>query len=276
MKLAFSTLGCPKWTLNQILENAVKMGFDGIEFRGLLDDIDITRRPEFTTEFSKTRQMLIDRGLAVSCLSTSARFAIVDPSEKQKSFDEVQRYMELAVKLDLPDVPIIRVFGGRFPKGYNREKIMAITAENLRQIGKRAEEYDVTLAVETHDDWSDSALCAQLISQVNNPKIRILWDLHHPYRFNNESPEVTYANIGKYTVGIHIKDSVLNEKGELVHVLVGEGGVPLRKMLDMLIQGGYSGYATLEWEKRWHPELLEPEIVFSHYVQKMREWGFHD
>ena len=49
------------------------------------------------------------------------------------------------------------------------------------------------------------------------------------------------------------------------------GDVPLKTMLDLLVAGGYNGYACLEWEKRWIPSLAEPEIVFPQYVQKMRE-----
>jgi sugar phosphate isomerase/epimerase len=56
------------------------------------------------------------------------------------------------------------------------------------------------------------------------------------------------------------------------YVLLGEGDVPLKKVLDMLTAGGYDGYAILEWEKRWHPESAEPELTFLQYVSKMREW----
>ena len=35
MKLSFATLGCPKWTLEQIAANAKAMGFDGVELRGV-------------------------------------------------------------------------------------------------------------------------------------------------------------------------------------------------------------------------------------------------
>ena len=42
MKLSFTTLGCPDWTLQQIVENAAQMGYDGIDFRGLQQEIDIT------------------------------------------------------------------------------------------------------------------------------------------------------------------------------------------------------------------------------------------
>ena len=56
------------------------------------------------------------------------------------------------------------------------------------------------------------------------------------------------------------------------NVLLGEGDVPLREMLDLLVSGGYEGYAILEWEKRWIPDLPEPEIVFPQYVATMRTW----
>jgi len=35
--------------------------------------------------------------------------------------------------------------------------------------------------------------------------------------------------------------------------------------------GGYDGYLTLEWEKRWVPELAEPEVAFPQFVAFMRQ-----
>lgn len=35
MKLAFATLGCPAWTLEQIAVNAKAMKYDGVELRGI-------------------------------------------------------------------------------------------------------------------------------------------------------------------------------------------------------------------------------------------------
>ena len=92
-----------------------------------------------------------------------------------------------------------------------------------------------------------------------------------PGRTNGEPAKVTYDHLAPYVVSIHVKDSVPTEDGHQ-YVLLGEGDVPLQEMLDLLIAGGYDGYAILEWEKRWHPTLPEPEIVFPQYVSKMREW----
>ena len=47
--LAFSTLGCPDWTLQQIVDFAVKHGYKGLELRGLQRQMDLPKCPEFST-----------------------------------------------------------------------------------------------------------------------------------------------------------------------------------------------------------------------------------
>jgi len=40
----------------------------------------------------------------------------------------------------------------------------------------------------------------------------------------------------------------------------------------VLAAGGYRGYYCFEWEKRWHPEIEEPEIAIPHYAKVMRQY----
>jgi sugar phosphate isomerase/epimerase len=213
--------------------------------------------------------LFADHGVAISGIAISARYAVVDAAEKTQHFDETRRNMELAARLG---TRILRVYGGKVPEGHTVDSIMPTLVENLRQIGDEAEQYDITLALETHDDWTDSSVFRRLMDEANHPRVRVLWDLHHPYRTNGEPAEVTYKNLAPYTVSTHFKDSVPNPGGGHTYVLLGEGDVPLKAMIDMLLAGGYDGYAILEWEKRWHRELAEPEIAFPQYVEKMREW----
>ena len=41
LPLAFSTLGCPKWTWPEILDFAAQHGFSGVELRGLLGEMNL-------------------------------------------------------------------------------------------------------------------------------------------------------------------------------------------------------------------------------------------
>jgi len=269
MKISFTTLGCPNWTLRKIVENAFQMGFDGIEFRGVRDEMDISRLPEFTRDIEETKKLLSNYKIAVSGIAISARFAVINPEEKKKHFAETRQNLKIAAQLA---APIVRVFGGRIPKGYTVEEMVPVLVKNLREMADEAEEYGVKLALETHDDWIDSAVVSHVMKEVNHPYVGILWDMYHPFRFNHEDPEETYTNLSPYIVGVHVKDSILDENGQTKLVLPGEGDVPLKKMLKMLINDDYNGYVTFEWEKRWHPYLPEPEIAFPRFVEKMREW----
>jgi len=97
------------------------MGFCGVELRGLTGDMDITIRPEFTTALADTTSLFADHGIAISCLSTSARYAVIEHAERQHCLDETRRYLELAARLG---APVVRVFGGQVPDGHTRQSIL--------------------------------------------------------------------------------------------------------------------------------------------------------
>ena len=125
----------------------------------------------------------------------------------------------------------------------------------------------VDVVLETHDAFSTGAQVVEALSQAAHPRVAALWDLHHPYR-QGEAAADTYKLLKPYTRLTHVKDSKPNE----TYCLLGEGDIPIREMVTLLKQGGYDGYLSLEWEKRWIPALADPEIVFPQYAAKLREY----
>ena len=92
MKLSVTTLGCPEWTLAQIIDRVHGYGYHGIDLRGLGDTLDVTLRPEFSTQIDRTRALLESHGLVVSGFSSSA-LCYADSVEKaDASRAEVERY----------------------------------------------------------------------------------------------------------------------------------------------------------------------------------------
>ena len=74
---------------------------------------------------------------------------------------------------------------------------------------------------------------------------------------------------------MHIKDYMRKKPDgakDWTLVKVGDGEIPIVPILKQVIADGYDGYFSFEWEKKWHPEIDEPEIAFPHFVQKMHEW----
>src|SRR5206468_3420085 len=69
LPIAFSTLGCPGWTWPTVLDQADRLGYAGIELRGIQGDMDLTKRPELTGDgLKQTRRDLEARGIVVTDL----------------------------------------------------------------------------------------------------------------------------------------------------------------------------------------------------------------
>ena len=84
-----------------------------------------------------------------------------------------------------------------------------------------------------------------------------------------EKPETTVTNLKPWLWHTHMKDSQLTESGYR-YTLPGFGDVPLADSVHTLNAGGYAGYYSLEWVKRWDTTLEEPGIVFAHFANFMR------
>ena len=60
--LSFSTLGCPQWSFEKIVQCAADNGYQGIEIRGIQDQLDLPKCPEFSTpeRIAATRRLALD------------------------------------------------------------------------------------------------------------------------------------------------------------------------------------------------------------------------
>ena len=46
----------------------------------------------------------------------------------------------------------------------------------------------------------------------------------------------------------------------------------MRESLAALRRGGYDGWVAVEWEKKWHPHIPEPEVALPQHATLLREW----
>ena len=99
----------------------------------------------------------------------------------------------------------------------------------------------------------------------------LLWDAHHTFVAGKEQPADTWKSLGKYVRHTHLKDSK-PEGDERRYVLTGSGEVPVKEQVRVLAQAGYKGFYCFEWEKKWHPEIEEPEVAFPHFARTIREY----
>jgi len=98
-----------------------------------------------------------------------------------------------------------------------------------------------------------------------------VWDSHHPHRMG-ETPAEVYANLGPRILLAQVKDARLTEDGDWRLVLLGAGEVPVRDMLRLLAAGSYPHWISVEWEKRWHPEIEDPEVALPQHLDLLTAW----
>jgi len=264
VKIAFSTLACPDWTWPDIYSMAKDFRFDGIEIRGLGNEIFSVKAQPFTEkQLPATVEKLRSLNLEIPCLSSGACLKFKDKFDVAEN--EVKEYAKLAQKLD---ASYIRILADLNP-GPEDEVDDDYIIEALKKLVPIAEEYNVTLLVETNGVYSDTARLAKVLAKVGSRKVAALWDMHHPYRYGGEAPETTVANLGEYIKYIQVKDSVMREDGTVEYRIMGTGDIPVKEMIEALDTINYNGYISLEWVKRWARDLSDAGIVIPQFAEYM-------
>jgi sugar phosphate isomerase/epimerase len=271
MKISMMTLGCPDWDLDMICAKGREYGFDGVDFRGYRDTMDVTTLPEFTTGAGETRQKLADAGLTVSGISSSIMVCV--PERRVENLEEARRTIAVAKGFGCTNV---RVFGGGDLDVYGRTQLADFGRDCVEAILELDGAQDLHWLFETHDNWIRSSHCKLLLDRIDNPAFGALWDMGHTARVGEESPQETFALIGERIKYTHVKDAVYDPKHAQSmddgwhYVLPGVGQLPLTEAIGVLRSNGYDDWILFEHEKRWHPELAEPEVAFPAFVQWVR------
>ena len=266
--LSFSTLGCPDWSLDQIIEFAAKHHYNGIEVRGIQREMDLTKYPAFSSATNRQAYLkkMGDQGLHFVDLGSSATMHFADPIERKKNLDEGKRFIDLAQQLDCP---FVRVFPNNLPKDQDKAATMDLIAQGIKELADYAKGSKVTVLMETHGDLVKAVDIEQLMQNVNHPHAGLVWDIANMWTITKEPPAEVYPRLKKFIRHTHIKDAKLNAD-KLEYTFMGKGDVPIFEAIDILSKDGYAGYYSFEWEKLWHPEIAAPELAIADYSKVMR------
>ena len=269
-RLAFSTLAFPAASLATALSLGRSWGYSGVELR--LIDGELIDPAMDAAARNQVRRTLAHGGLPAVAVDSSIRLTGDDP------LPGLLRFLELASDWESP---LVRVFGGELPADdladpAGRRARLESAARVLETAALAAERLGVAIGVETHDAFSASSVVAELLAMVNSGAagpVGAVWDSHHPYRMG-ESPAEVAGNLAGRILLAQVKDArrAPQRPGGWQLVLLGHGEVPVPEMLALLTGAGYPGWISVEWEKRWHPEIEDPEIALPQHIAVLRQW----
>ncbi len=265
MQISFTTLGCPDWSLEQIAANAKDYGYDGVELRVNNDGNHLSPDTSLADAEEVGRQFR-DTGAPITCVMGYSSFASQDEAAVAGNQAVLEKLIALAAAMQ---APYIRTFAGQLPEGTTLEAMIEIIARALKPLAQQAADKGISIGIETHDDWCAAANIMAIINQVDSPGLGIVYDISNST--TAEPWEQTYAAIKDHICYCHVKDSWTLPDGTHQYVMLGAGDMPYPEIFACLKADGFDSFLSLEWEKKWIPELAEPEEIFPHYAHKIRQ-----
>jgi sugar phosphate isomerase/epimerase len=265
MKFTLNTLGAPGWSLEDTARNARAYGYAGIDLR-LLDGQVITV-DTVRSASSRITALFPRQELPVAVLATSVRLATREPTTRRATLDEAHQWIDLAAELD---VPVIRFFAARNPPELDLPASMQAVGEMLALLSEHAEQAGVRIGVETHDEFASARTVAGALQLAPSHAVGAIWDMWHTTRAGESSAEALQQLDGR-VINVHLKDARRTADGWQL-VLLGEGDVQVKDGLRLLKQSGYDDFISVEWEKKWHPEIADPEVAYPQHIEVLRQY----
>jgi fatty-acyl-CoA synthase len=263
VKFTLNTLGAPDWSLEETAKNARDYGYAGVDLR-LLDG-DVINLESVKANCERIRRLFPASELPVAVLATSLRLAT--RALRDETLDEGGQWIDLAAELD---VPVIRFFAARNPPELDLEASIQAVGEMLALLGEHAARAGVKIGVETHDEFASAKTVARALTLAPISAVGAIWDMWHTNRVG-ESPAEALRLLDGRVINVHLKDARhVGDQWDLV--LLGEGDIPVKESLRLLQESGYQDFVSVEWEKKWHPEIAEPEVAFPQHIRLLKEY----
>jgi fatty-acyl-CoA synthase len=261
MKLSFSTKGWHNSSFDDFCDIAKDLKFEGIELHNIHNRLFTDKDGAFHDyAAAKTVRKLYEKKLSIPCIDTICNLA--DTEKESDCIAEIEKCIEIASNLHIPYVRV-KAFGEE-----NYDFVRSVIAKVLPM----AEQNGIVILAETSGLFADTKKLCELLDSFAHDNLAALWDMYATYFTADEEPETTIKNLGAYVKHVHIKDAVKTDDG-FEFCLIGEGEMPIEEMILSLRSVNFDGFISLEWTPDWCEELDDMEIIFSHFVNFMRQWG---
>ncbi len=243
MKIVFSTKNVNRPSFIDLCRYTYDYGFSGFEIydaikeRGQHHD-SILRRDKT----ADSKRKLINRGIAVSALRMP--YSI---DSDQATSDMIDKYVTMAASSGVPYV-IVAV---------EKEVSLDALKEKLSDAIKHAEKSEVGILFETVGYLANTEKVIELINFFSSASIGVAWNVRGTHFDAGETSETTIKTLGAYIKYVRLGDM---KNGKTV--LIGEGELDVKKLINALSSLNFDGYICAAW----NDEILDADIVLTHFA----------
>lgn len=263
--ITFSTLACPDWPIELVIAKAKDFGYGGIEWRGGPHGHLQPSLP--AAKVSSVRRQCLESGLISLAVTAYTGFVSSSAQERQANVDELRLYADLAAALR---AKYVRTFLGELPEGTKIDSsLYEKIADCLREAADHARSLEVIIAIEPHDNFVRSSSIAPLLTRLEHPALRVIWDIGNAYAAG-EDPVEGFDLLKEHFAYVQVKDGKGRDP-EWRLCALGEGDVPLNQAFTLLRANNYQGALSVEWEYAWHSELDPPEVALPAALRTVKK-----
>ena len=192
-------------------------------------------------------RLLRDAGIEASCYQTGARFAVDDPARWPERREAIRRDLEVAARLQAGRLVLLTGPAGAQSYEEAAQVFVAQAAETVAH----AAAHHVRLAIEPHFNVRVDATfvhslrdALDLAAALDSPWAGVCCELTHVWMERG-----LYENLRRrcgLVAHVQTGDYALGTRASSERVPLGEGCMPLARLLDALSAAGYDGYCDLE------------------------------
>lgn len=277
MKLAFSTVACPEWTLPRVIEFASASGYEGLELRTFGHADHRLACDPCHTGSDKLVDMLDDAGVSPVSLATSIAYdkAVWPPvvgrvfGDFQKPVRETKQMLEVA---SAAGAEFVRVFGFELGRGEAMNRGLRRIVERLDLAVAAARHTGTRLLIESGGSFATGEHLARLLSEATTrtgfgPAIAGGYNVAAAHAAG-ETPADGLAALGSRAAVIKLSD--VNASG--IPCRMGEGQVPVEDAVKRALAAKFDGWFVVEYPRLWAPELPEASDYLRHAAETCYRW----
>jgi sugar phosphate isomerase/epimerase len=198
---------------------------------------DKSRDRAYLTEMKKRTEDLGVRNVLIMCDDEGA-LGDADPAKRKTAVENHFKWVEAANFLGCHSIRVNAYSTGTFEEQQGR------AADGLRQLCEFADPHKINVIVENHGGFSSNGeWLAGVMKRVDHRRAGTLPDFGN-FRVDKDTEYDRYKGVSEmmpYAKGVSAKSHDFDEAGNEIHT-------DYRRMLQLVLSAGYSGFVGIEYE----------------------------
>ena len=187
---------------------------------------------EYIEEF---RERAAQSGIAISGTGIRNNFASPDPSIRAAGVSLAKEWIVVASKLH---APVIRLFAGEIPAGYEQkwDEVSEWMIDCFKECAAFGEQYGVKIGIQNHGDMLQTAeQCLKVLKAIDSEWVGLIIDTGS---FKTSDPYKDIELTAPYAINWQVKESPFGIGSEVK--------TDFKRLIKIIKKQGYEGYLPVE------------------------------